>query len=344
MKKGLVSIIIINWNGKEHLKKCIPSVLENSYKNFEIIIVDNGSTDGSLQYVGDKFPKTVIIRNKTNLGFAQANNQGVNKSRGEMILFLNNDTVVTKNFLTDLVTKLNSDKEIGACQPKILLLEKKDRLDSIGSFLTNTGFLYHYGFEARDAKKLDKEITLFSGKGSCLLFKKSVLNEIGHFNEDFFAYFEETDLCWRLWLAGYKLYYVPQAKIFHKSWGTARKLKQETINYHSFKNRIASLTINLGTYNLVKILPVHLVICALIAFFYSITGKPKISLAIFKAVFWNIKNQNIIQKKRRVTQTKIRIVSDKKLFPQIVRNANLSFYFSILRYSFVRSKIFHEKD
>lgn len=343
MVKGLVSIIIINWNGKNFLKVLLPSIKKNSYKNYEIIIVDNGSTDGSFEYVARNFPKSIIIKNNSNLGFAKANNQGLERAKGEMVLFLNNDTKVTKNFLAVLVNKLNSDKKNGACQPKILLSERKDTLDSIGSFLTNTGFLYHYGFEAKNSKKLDKQIKLFSGKGSCLLFKKKVLDEIGNFNEDFFAYFEETDLCWRLWLAGYHVLYIPEAQIFHKSWGTARKLKQETINFHSFKNRIASLLLNLGTFNLVKILPVHLITCFFIVFFYLITGKPKIGLAIMQAIYWNLKHLNEILKKRKLVQIKIRKVGDSILLPEIMKNASLAFYLRILNYSFVRSKIFQQK-
>src|SRR3989344_2254066 len=273
MKKGLVSIIIVNWNGKDHLEKCIPSVLKNSYQNFEIIVIDNGSTDGSIEYLRLNFSFIKLIRNKSNLGFAEANNQGIDSARGEYVLFLNNDTKVEKNFLSILVTRLSKDDKMGACQPKILHWEKPGKLDSIGSFLMSSGFLYHFGFEAKDSGKLNKEIKLFSGKGSCLLIKKHVLNEIGNFDTDFFAYFEETDLCWRLWLAGYYLLYIPSSVIHHKTWGTAKKLAIETVNYHSFKNRIASLITNLGSLNLLRILPLHLIICIFIVIYYFFKNK-----------------------------------------------------------------------
>jgi len=340
MKKGLVSIIIVNWNGKDHLEKCIPSVLKNSYQNFEIIVIDNGSTDGSIEYLRLNFSFIKLIRNKSNLGFAEANNQGIDSARGEYVLFLNNDTKVEKNFLSILVTRLSKDDKMGACQPKILHWEKPGKLDSIGSFLMSSGFLYHFGFEANDTGKLNKEIKLFSGKGSCLLIKKLVLDEIGNFDKDFFAYFEETDLCWRLWLAGYYLLYIPSSVIHHKTWGTSRRLTLGFVTYHSFKNRISSLITNLEIVNLAKILPWHLLICFFIALSYLIWGKPQNSLAIMKAIYWNVKNLKHTLKKRTIVQEKIRRLPDSKLFPIILKDSNISYYWYILRYSFIRSKVF----
>lgn len=340
MTQPLVSIIIINWNGSMLLKKLLPTLKRINYKKTETIIVDNGSTDDSLIYLNKYFPEFKIIRNKTNLGFAEANNQGIKKSKGEMVLFLNNDTQVTKNFLTVLVNRLKKDEKMGACQPKILSSEKPGYLDSIGSFLTTSGFLYHLGFEAKDTKKLDNETKLFSGKGSCLLFKRKVLDKIGFFDKDFFAYFEETDLCWRLWLAGYYVLYIPEVSVFHKSWATAKRLPIEFINFHSFKNRISSLIMNLEFHNLMYILPLHIIICILLIIYYLLQNKPKISLAILKAFYWNINNANKTAIKRNKVQSKIRLVKDSEIFPIIMKNAGLSYYWFILRNSLIRSRVF----
>lgn len=340
MVKGRVSIIIVNWNGKNHLKNCLRSLAKLKYKKTEIIIVDNGSTDGSREYITTRYPKIQLIKNSSNLGFSQANNQGIKKASGEYVLLLNNDTKVRNDFLATLVKKISSDPLLGAVQPKILHWEKPGQLDSIGSFLTHTGFLFHYGFEAMDSKILDKEIELFSGKGSCLLFKKKVLDKIGYFNEDFFAYFEETDLCWRLWLAGYHLLYIPKAVIYHKTWGTTKKLPQSFIVFHSFRNRISSLIINLSLSNLLIILPVHLLICILIALSYFLAGKIKNGFAIIWSLFSALKNLKRILEKRRYVQSGIRKLQDEELFPLILMDPSLSFYFQILKYSFIRSKAF----
>lgn len=340
MISGLVSIIIVNWNGKTHLEDCLDSISKIDYKKREIIVVDNGSEDGSIEFIKENSPKVIVIKNKNNLGFSKANNQGIKVAKGEYILFLNNDTKVHKNFLSILIKELSFDEVMGACQPKILHWEKPGKLDSIGSFLTNTGFLFHLGFEARDSKRLSKKIKLFSGKGSCLLFKKKVLDKIGYFNEDFFAYFEETDLCWRLWLAGFYLMYIPEAKIYHRTWGTTKRLPQDFVTFHSFRNRISSLVINLETRNLLLILPVHLLTCFFIAFSYFARTKFRIGFAIIWSIFSSLKNINKILKRRNFVQSKIRVVPDSILFPQIIRNPKLSFYFHILNYSFVRSRAF----
>lgn len=342
MVKGLVSIIIVNWNGKGHIINCLGSLKKIDYKKTETIIVDNGSSDGSIEYIRSQYPKVIIIKNSNNLGFSKANNQGIKKAKGEYILLLNNDTKVSKNFLTVLVKRISADPLIGACQPKILHWEKPGKLDSIGSFLTNTGFLFHYGFESTNSKKLDKEIKLFSGKGSCLLFRKRVLNEVGYFNEDFFAYFEETDLCWRVWLAGYYLMYVPNAVIYHKTWGTAKRLPQDFITFHSFRNRISSLFINLNFVNVLKIFPVHISICIFIAFCYFLMGKFKNGFAIIWAILSFFKNIGKVWRKRKYIQEKIRRIPDSVLLKEIIRNPNISFYFHILKYSFVRGKVFQQ--
>lgn len=342
MVKGLVSIIIVNWNGKDHLTKCLRSLKRIDYKKTETIIIDNGSTDGSVEYIKHEYPGIICIRNADNSGFSKANNQGIKKAKGEYILLLNNDTKVRRNFLSILVKKISLDPLIGAVQPKILHWEKPGKLDSIGSFLTNTGFLFHLGFEELDSKKLDKEIKLFSGKGSCLLFKRKILKITGNFNEDFFAYFEETDLCWRVWLAGYHLIYEPEAVIYHKTWGTTKRLPQDFITFHSFRNRISSLAINLETGNILLILPLHLLICIFIAFCYFISGKFKNGFAIIWAILSFLKNLRKVLRKRKHVQKRIRKIPDSILFHEIIRNPKFSFYLHILNYSFVRGKVFKE--
>ncbi|MGH7203443.1 MAG: glycosyltransferase family 2 protein, partial [Candidatus Levyibacteriota bacterium] len=144
MKKK-VSIIIINWNGLNYLQECLPSLQKQDYPNTEIIVVDNASSDESVSYLKKNFPKVRIVLNDKNYGFAEANNIGYKYITGDYVLFLNNDTKVTRNFLSILVKKLEKDETIGGIQSKILLMDKPDHYDSIGAFLTGTGILYHYG-------------------------------------------------------------------------------------------------------------------------------------------------------------------------------------------------------
>jgi len=324
-----VSIIIVNWNGREHLRYSLPSLSKIDYPNYEIILVDNNSTDSSLEFVRNNYPQIKIIKNTANLGFAQGNNLGIRQAAGKYVLFLNNDTKVKPDFLTKLVSGLESEPDIGAVQSKILLMDRPKFLDSIGSFLTWTGFLTHFGFLKKNEPRLNKKIEIFSAMGVCLLVRRDVLEKVGFFDKDFFAYFEETDLCWRIWLAGYKILYISEAVIYHKKGATSSLLPNSFITYHSFKNRICSLIKNLELKNLMWMLPIHLVICKLVALGYFLKGKPRNSLSIFRALGWNLVNFKSTLTKRKTVQNKIRKISDSLLLPRISRKISLTNYWQL---------------
>ncbi len=335
MNNKLISIIIVNWNGKKLLERCLKSLASQRYIRTEIIVVDNGSTDGSKVYVKKNFPYIKLIENKTNLGFAQANNIGYDFAKGEYILFLNNDTQVTADFLKPLSKELESNQKIGGVQSKILLLEDKTKLDSIGAFFTNTGFLYHHGFRKQDQKKYQKQIELFSAKGACTMFKKKVLEKVLVENEVFdsryFAYFEETDLCHRVWLSGFRIRYIPDSVIYHSVGATSSKMREEFIQYHSFKNRIDSYLKNLSLEYLIKIIPLHFGLCIAAIFFYVLKGKPMVSLVIVKAIIWNFVNVPTTLKKRINIQKNIRRISDYKFLPKLTKQISLSYFIAHLR-------------
>lgn len=335
MEKNHVSIIIVNWNGKVYLEKCLSSLVKQEYKSVEVILVDNNSCDGSVEFVRKKFPHTQIITNTKNLGFAEANNVGYKKARGEYILFLNNDTVVSKSFITKLVEVVNSDEKIGGVQSKILLMDNPNHYDTVGAFLTGTGILYHYGTNQKVSPKMDTIIDIYSAKGACMLFKKRVLDKILVNNELFdsryFAYFEETDMCHRVWLAGYSIKFCPDSVIFHKMGGTSTRLNNAFVQFHSFKNRINSYLKNLSILNLIRILPVHLALCEIFALMELLRRNTAMFIAIQRAIVWNIKQLSTTLKKRRVIASNIRKLNDKEIFPIIYKQVNMGYYFHILR-------------
>lgn len=320
----LVSIIIVNWNGEDVLKDCFSSLEKISYRNWELIFVDNGSTDGSEELVKKyklKYKNYQLIKNKENLGFAPANNQGVKKAEGEYILLLNNDTKVSAKFLEILIEKMESDEKIGVIQPKIKIMDYPNRLDNAGSFLTITGFLTHWGYMEKDSPRFNKEQLIFSAKGACLLTRKELVEKLGLFDPDYFSYFEETDFCWRVWLAGFKVLYYPKTFIYHKVGFTSKKQDQLTVNYHSVKNRISSLIKNLNPVNLFFIGGLHLLLNTALIFFYLLKGQLHKSKMIINALLWNILNLDDILKKRSIVQ-KLRVVSDQELFKYILRQAD----------------------
>lgn len=331
--KGLVSIIIINWNGKHFLEKCFSSLYAQKYRNFEVIFVDNASHDGSVEWVKKKYPKTKIVVNDRNLGFAEANNIGYEVSKGEYVLFLNNDTEVTTQFLVELVNVLESDLRVAGAQSRILLMDDPKRLDSVGAFLTSSGFLYHYGIAKPDSLRYRKQINLYSAKGACMMFKREVLEKVkvdGEiFDNRYFAYFEETDLCHRVWLAGYKIVFASKSVIYHKMGGTSARMDNVFIQYHSFKNRINSYLKNLSLAEFLKILPTHLFLCEVFAIYALITLKLRLFFVIQKAILWNLINLKTSWQKRQYIQKKIRLVSDKDLLPQVLRFPRMEYYLKL---------------
>lgn len=334
MTKDLVSIIIVNWNGLEHLKKCLPSLYSQAYKNIEVILVDNGSKDNSVNWVKRNFPNTIILENNKNLGFAEANNIGFKVVKGEYVLFLNNDTEVTKYFLIKLLKALKVQPKLGGVQSKILFMDNHEQFDSVGSYMTNTGFLYHKGVYEKDNGQFDKKFLVYSLKGACMLFKTEVLQKVEVEGEildsRFFAYFEETDLCHRVWLAGYQTMFIPDSVIYHKFGATSVKLLKPFVEYNSYKNRINSYLKNLGVRKLITILPLHLLICESLSLYFFLKGKREICSSIQKAIIWNCKNIIPTLRKRIIIQSKIRKVKDDIIWQEISRNPRIEFYVSQL--------------
>ncbi len=308
-KAPLVSIIIVNWNGGEVFKECLQSLNKIKYKNWELIVVDNGSTDGTKKFA--------TIKNKQNLGFAEGNNLGFEKAKGEYILLLNNDTTVEKDFLNKLVVRMERDKKIGLIQPKIHVMSDPTFIDSAGSYLTRTGFLQHWGFLSKDGKEFNKEKYIFSAKGACILIKREVIEKVGLFDKDYGSYLEDTDFSWKAWIVGYKVLFYPKAEIYQKIGFSSKRQNQVFVNYHSFKNRLATLFKNLSFLNLIFIGGIHLFILFGLSFYYFITLRFENGVLVLKAIYWNLSHIKDLIEKRSVIQ-KLRVKNDNELFRSIL--------------------------
>jgi GT2 family glycosyltransferase len=329
----LVSIVIVNWNGLHWLKMCLPSLDKQQYKNIEILLVDNASTDASIAWTKKQYPKVRIFRNTKNLGFAGANNVGYRHAKGAYVLLLNNDTVVKPNFLTELVKKAQSSPDIGAVQSKLLLMDDTTRLDAAGAFLTPTGFLLHWGFGKKDHPKYDKTESMYTAKGAAVMFPKAVLKEVAIdnniFDPDYFAYFEETDLCHRIWLTGKRVVYAPKSVILHKMGGTSTGMDNAFIQYHSFKNRIRTYLKNLEVRELVKLLPVHFVFCQVFSLVSLLKGKFALSLAIQRSIIWNIQEfPRTLLLRRHIART-MRKIADAQYLPRVMRYPSMRYFLAL---------------
>lgn len=336
MSKPLVSIIIVNWNGKKWLKSCLSSLNNQNYKHVEIIIIDNSSTDGSVEYIQRYYPDVTVIVNKDNKGFADANNIGYRKANGYYILFLNNDTKVTTHFLTALVSYMEQHEEVGGAQSKLLLMDDPHTIDAAGAYLTNTGFLNHYGFHEKDDGTFDKAVPVYTVKGACMIFRKKVLDAVAInnniFDPTYFAYFEETDLCHRIWLNGYIMMFIPSSIVYHKAGGTSLMIDHATIQFHSFKNRIQSYLTNLPLYWLFFMLPIHLLAVQFFAIYALIKGNFSIFIAVEKSILWNIQVISITIDKRRFVRNRIRNINEMNIMPVIVKNRNVQYYVSLMQH------------
>lgn len=228
MKKA--AIIIVNWNGKKFLKNCLNAVFKQTYKNFEVYFVDNGSVDDSSKYVKEKFPKVKTIQLDKNYGFAKGNNEGIKEAfkdkKVEYIVCLNNDTIVNKNWLRELIRTAEKDKKIGAVSSKAyfiggkiiqnagLIFSKSIQINRLG------GVSLGYGLTDKKAPELSKDIEIFAVGGVAPLYKREILERIylrdkEIFDEDFFAYSEDLDLGFRIRRLGYKSFLSPKAKLIH---------------------------------------------------------------------------------------------------------------------------------
>jgi GT2 family glycosyltransferase len=327
--KKFVSIIIVNWNGRRWLPGCLDSLMLQSYKNFEIILVDNASEDNSVEFVQKNYPQVIIVRNRDNVGFASGNNSALRKAKGELVLLLNNDIHAPKDYLEKFICAFDEIPNLGAAQSKLILLGDQIKLDSCGSFWTSSTFLYHYGNSKDQAlDKYNNAFPVFTNKGASMLIRKDVIERIGLFDDDFWCYYEETDFCHRVWLAGYECWYYPKAAIFHAVGGTSNFFDNSYIQFHNFKNKLLSFLKNFEMRSLVKILLIFLITNVLISFIWLFQGRFKQSLSIYKAILWNITNVNETIKKRSVIQS-LRCVSDRTIFLRVRKTPRLTYYFHL---------------
>ncbi|MBN1954760.1 MAG: glycosyltransferase family 2 protein [Anaerolineae bacterium] len=218
-----VTVIILNWNGQHFLAPCLDAVLAQTFRDFALIVVDNGSTDGSIEFMRDRYPQLQLIANERNLGFAAGNNQAIRASRSEFVVLLNNDTEVEPGWLAALVRAATDDERVGICASKMLFAHRRNVINSAGILVDRAGIAWdRQGGQIDNPQEREWE-PVFGACAGAALYRRAMLDEIGLFDEDFFAYLEDADLAWRAQWAGWQARYVPQARVYHHHSGTARE-------------------------------------------------------------------------------------------------------------------------
>ena len=219
----LVSIIVVNWNGHEFLDRCLRAVRAQTLADYRVVFVDNGSTDGSADWVAAHFPEVDAIRLAQNIGFAGANNTGIAASTSRYVATLNNDTWVGPGWLAALVGAAESDEQIGMCASRILLADRPSVIDSAGLFVDGMGFAWQRGHGQSDAGAYRRPEVIFGPSAAAALYRRAMLDRIGGFDVDFGSYYEDVDLAWRARRNGWRCRYAPDAEVLHVHSATGRR-------------------------------------------------------------------------------------------------------------------------
>ena len=212
----LVSVVIVNWNGKKLLADCLQSLSQQRFGDFEVVVVDNGSRDGSVEYLRREHPGVVLVSLETNTGFAGGCNAGIRVSSGAYIALLNNDTRADPDWLSSLIAAAEADPRSGMWASKILTYDDPGVIDNVGLLLYRDGLARGRGRLERDEGQYDRQEEVLFPSGCAGLYRRSMLDEIGLLDEDFFAYADDVDLGLRARLAGWRCVYVPSARVYHR--------------------------------------------------------------------------------------------------------------------------------
>jgi GT2 family glycosyltransferase len=326
----LVSILVLNYNGKRFLKGCFDSLLASTYPNFEIILVDNNSTDDSVALTEAEYPMVRIVKTGYNGGYSRAYNIAFRESHGKYYLLLNNDVEVTKDWLEPLVKVAERDTAIGALQPKIRSLIDDGYFEYAGAC---GGFMDKYGYPflrgrifytiEKDTGQYDNESEVFWTSGAAMFIRAEALEKSGDLDEDFVHHMEEIDLCWRLHLVGYKLKVVPESVIYHYAGATIKADSFKKI-YWNHRNGIFTLIKNLERGRLLPKLIIRYILDFINIIQASFIQFDFIhAYAIIKSHVWLLFHLGMMLKKRKDIQ-RLREVADKD-YQHLIYNGTLVF-------------------
>ena len=327
-----VSIIIPHWNGIDTLSECLISLFKTRHDSYEVIVVDNASTDGSQSWLKNKYPQVKLIENDKNYGYAGGCNRGALEANGDYLIFLNNDTIQDPDWIQNLEKFMKKDKMIAAVQPKILNYFNKRIFDYAGG---SGGYMDRFCFpfaRGRIFSKQEEDIgqyndskQCFWSSGTAFMIRKELFFEAGKFDEYFFSHMEEIDLCWRLQAMGFQIWVEPDAVVYHKN-ALSMPMHSHKKHYLNHRNSLLMLFANYSFKNTL-ILGSGRIIFELIALGYSTLKLDwKHASAIIRSLLYLLFHVNIILK-RRYNFKKIRKEKDKDIMKNIFRNSIVINYY-----------------
>lgn len=267
-----VSIIIPNWNGEDLLPDCLNSLKKQTFKDFEVILVDNFSKDNSIERALHLYPEIRILKLEKNFGFAKTINEGVKISFGKYLIFLNNDTSVEEKFIEQLVKFADKNPEVISVNPKILNYYERDKIDGLGIDINEIGQARSLSWNEIDSGQFQNSIFIFGATGGASLFRKKEFLELEMFDEDYFMYYEEVDFAFRAQFKGFKSLYCPKAIAYHKHKATSGK-NLNLVEYWQLKNMVQTV---------IKDFPAEILLNNKVGF--------KIFLVFFHTIYFQIRN------------------------------------------------------
>ena len=300
-----ISIIIPHWNGIKIISECIDSLKSSTYQNFEIIVSDNASTDGSQAWIKKNHPDVILLENEDNYGYAGGCNRGAISANGSFLLFLNNDTIQDPGWLEPMIDRIESDPAIAALQPKILNYYEKDLFDYAGGsgghmdlfcfpFIRGRVFMN----QEKDIGQYDNAEPCFWASGTAIMVRRKLFERIGCFDQIFFSHMEEIDLCWRLQSIGYEIWVEPKSIVYHKN-AVSMPMFSHSKYYLNHRN---SLLMLMSNYSIPITFYVSIVriILEFLALAYALL---KLDInhvtGIIRSLFWIVFHPHIIINKRK---------------------------------------------
>lgn len=303
MSAPACSVVVVNWNGRHHLDACLGALRRQTFRDFEVLLVDNGSSDGSLELVRASYPWVELVALPDNRGFSGGNNEGIRRARGRYVALLNNDTEVEPDWLAELVGAIEARADVGLCASQVLFFDRRDTLDSAGDYFGTNGVAGKRG-HLEPAARYPEPQEVFGACAAAALYRRSLLDQIGLLDEDFFLIFEDADLSFRARLAGHRCLYVPSARVYHKT-NASIGTYSHTYVYYGQRNVEYVYLQNMPLPLLLKYLPAHLFYGLLAAAFFASRGRLwsflRAKAAVLASLPAVLRKRRLVQSRRVVT-------------------------------------------
>lgn len=300
-----VAIVLLNYNGHKLLEENIPFLVDTTYSNKQIVIIDNASTDNSVSFIKENYPFIPVIELSKNIGYAGGYNEGLKSVTAEYYILLNTDVRVTPGFIEPLVALFRSNTEAGACQPKILSLERSEYFEYAGAA---GGFIDRYGYpfargrilnhSEQDYGQYEKDSEIFWASGACLMIKASLFWQLQGFYDYYFMYSEEVDLCWRIQLAHKQVMYCHSSIVYHKE-TTELAMQSGSRVYFVFRNNMIMLLRNLTWRDKCWIIPARVILNIIAALYFLLNGHLKNGGLVIRSLFATLKWVLFAKKEQR---------------------------------------------